>query len=68
MPECKNCGEHVTKQYVRVATPKTDPDAQPDCCPWCHDKVRRRGQPTDSTYTASGRTPSDGTAYTPNTP
>lgn len=42
MPECQNCGHHVSSDYVRVF-------AQPDadevfCCPWCDDELRSNGK------------------------
>jgi len=42
MPDCQNCGHHVSSDYVRVF-------AQPDadevyCCPWCDTAIRRNGQ------------------------
>lgn len=58
MPECNNCGEHVSRSYVRVSTPKADPSESPDCCPWCEDMVRRNGQPTPASNIA-GRKASD---------
>lgn len=38
MPECANCGSHVTEQYVRVFTPN-EYDA-PRACPNCEDMTR----------------------------
>lgn len=38
MPECGNCGGHVTDDYVRVFTP--DFVDQPRVCPNCEDKIR----------------------------
>lgn len=33
MPECKNCGNEVTKRYMRVFAPEEDGD--PTSCPKC---------------------------------
>lgn len=38
MPECQNCGEYVTSDYVRVFTP--DGTDEPRVCPFCPDKLR----------------------------
>lgn len=38
MPECQNCGEFVTKQYVRVFSPPGEDGAR--ICPACEDKTR----------------------------
>lgn len=38
MPTCQNCGEHVSRQYMRVFSPE-DVDA-PAACPNCPDKIR----------------------------
>jgi len=38
MPECQNCGTHVTEQYARVFTP--DEVDEPRVCPQCPDKLR----------------------------
>jgi hypothetical protein len=38
MPNCQNCGGHVTDRYVRVFTPE-DLDA-PRVCPNCPDLTR----------------------------
>ena len=39
MPECRNCGSHVTEDYVRVFS--RDPDGETvDVCPECPDKIR----------------------------
>lgn len=38
MPECQNCGEHVSERYCRVFTPN-DHD-EPRVCPQCPDRVR----------------------------
>lgn len=38
MPDCQNCGAHVTEQYAKVFTPN-DVD-QPRACPFCPDRVR----------------------------
>jgi hypothetical protein len=42
MPECGNCGEFVTEQYVRVFAP-SDMDTV-RVCPRCPDMVRERGE------------------------
>lgn len=41
MPECQNCGAHVTERYARVFTP-TEHDA-PRVCPSCEDMIREKG-------------------------
>jgi NAD-dependent SIR2 family protein deacetylase len=38
MPECQNCGGHVTRRYARVFTP--DGVENPRVCPDCEDKIR----------------------------
>lgn len=38
MPECANCGGHVTEQYVKVFKPEGVDE--PRACPNCEDKVR----------------------------
>lgn len=38
MPECENCGHHVTEDYVRVFTPPQYDG--PRCCPECDDMIR----------------------------
>lgn len=38
MPECANCGAHVTERYVAVFEP--DGVEAPKCCPFCPDLVR----------------------------
>ena len=38
MPQCQNCGEVVTDQYVRVFTPSGFDS--PRVCPYCEDKLR----------------------------
>jgi hypothetical protein len=40
MPECQNCGEFVTEQYVRVFTPEASEAHGPRVCPNCEDKLR----------------------------
>lgn len=40
MPTCQNCGEHVTKRYVRVFAPPQTPSGQVRVCPQCEDKIR----------------------------
>lgn len=37
MPECKNCGGHVTSTYARVRS--YPGENEPRCCPDCEDKV-----------------------------
>lgn len=34
MPECLNCGAHVTEDYVRVMEPENV--NHPEQCPHCH--------------------------------
>jgi len=41
MPNCLNCGSHVTEAYVRVFAP--DGLDQPRVCPFCKDMVRAGG-------------------------
>ncbi|MFC7175343.1 hypothetical protein ACFQL0_22570 [Haloplanus litoreus] len=38
MPECQNCGGHVTERYVRVFAP--DGVDEPRVCPRCEDLTR----------------------------
>jgi hypothetical protein len=38
MPECANCGAHVTDRYVRVFAPEGSDD--PRVCPSCPDLTR----------------------------
>jgi hypothetical protein len=38
MPECRNCGAHITEQYARVFTP--DHVDAPRVCPHCEDMTR----------------------------
>ncbi|WP_449271448.1 DUF7563 family protein [Halobaculum saliterrae] len=38
MPECQNCGAHVTERYARVFTPEGI--TEPRICPSCEDKTR----------------------------
>jgi hypothetical protein len=38
MPECRNCGVHVTEQYARVFTP--DGVESPRAYPHCEDMTR----------------------------
>ncbi|MDQ2072869.1 hypothetical protein RBH20_10030 [Haloarcula sp. H-GB4] len=38
MPECQNCGAHVTDDYVRVFEPAGT--TEPRCCPNCEDLIR----------------------------
>jgi NAD-dependent SIR2 family protein deacetylase len=42
MPQCRNCGAHVTPQYARVFTPNEV--EQPRVCPDCPDRIRRQGE------------------------
>jgi len=44
MPECDNCGSHVTPDYHRVFSV----DGTVGCCPQCPDKLRRNGRATES--------------------
>lgn len=46
MPECQNCGAHVTPDYARVFTPNGVEN--PRCCPECPDVIRRNGEVTDA--------------------
>lgn len=46
MPECQNCGEHVSEQYARVFTP--DELENPRVCPFCPDKLREKGDIRDA--------------------
>ncbi|WP_425601750.1 DUF7563 family protein [Haloplanus pelagicus] len=46
MPECQNCGAHVTEQYVRVFTP--DNVDAPRACPRCEDMTRSGSKPRES--------------------
>lgn len=45
MPECRNCGAFVTKDYLRVGVPDAELDAagRPAACPFCPDRVREGG-------------------------
>jgi hypothetical protein len=45
MPECQNCGSHVTERYVRVFTPG-EYDA-PRVCPSCEDMTRGADGPRE---------------------
>lgn len=38
MPECQNCGSHVTGRYARVFTLNEDDD--PRVCPHCENMTR----------------------------
>jgi protein-arginine kinase activator protein McsA len=38
MPECQNCGAHVTADYVRVNSRRGE--SQVYICPFCPDKIR----------------------------
>lgn len=42
MPECQNCGSHVSTEYVRVFAP--DEEEDPRACPFCEDMVREDGK------------------------
>lgn len=42
MPECQNCGAHVSEDYVRVFEPDGVDGAQ--ACPACEDRVRIDGK------------------------
>ena len=46
MPECQNCGSHVTESYARVFTPNHVDE--PRCCPECKDKIRENGKVRDA--------------------
>ncbi|WP_449267325.1 DUF7563 family protein [Halapricum hydrolyticum] len=37
MPECANCGSHVSEHYARVFTPD---GGQPQACPNCPNRKR----------------------------
>lgn len=39
MPECENCGSHVTLDYVRVFSPDDDEETV-RTCPMCPDMIR----------------------------
>lgn len=41
MPDCRNCGAHVTEAYVRVFARRGQDGVF--CCPDCEDVVRRNG-------------------------
>ena len=41
MPECANCGEFVTEQYVRVFSPSEKETVR--VCPNCPDLIRSNG-------------------------
>jgi len=43
MPECENCGSHVSAEYQRVL----GVDGAVRVCPWCPDKIRRGGKIED---------------------
>lgn len=53
MPECQNCGEFVTEEYVRVFVPENID--RPRCCPWCDDMVREDGKPRKTKSFGGGR-------------
>lgn len=41
MPECRNCGGFVTRQYARVFAPEWVEEAnEVRVCPDCRDKIR----------------------------
>jgi NAD-dependent SIR2 family protein deacetylase len=42
MPECQNCGNHVTDDYCRVFVPD---EGAPEACPQCEDMIRANGKP-----------------------
>ncbi len=43
MPNCQNCGSHVTEQYVRVFEPREyEMGDGPRACPNCED-IKRTG-------------------------
>jgi hypothetical protein len=45
MPECRNCGSHVTERYVRVFTPDGVDAAR--VCPNCEDMTRGADGPRE---------------------
>jgi hypothetical protein len=45
MPECENCGSHVTDRYARVFTP--DEVDAPRACPHCEDMTRGADGPRE---------------------
>jgi len=49
MPQCQNCGSHVTEQYIRVFS-KNGAD-HVDACPDCPDLKRANGKPREKKYT-----------------
>ncbi|WP_435126332.1 DUF7563 family protein [Halobaculum sp. D14] len=53
MPECANCGEYVSDDYLRVFTPESMD--QPRCCPFCDDKIRDGGRVRDARSTRQPR-------------
>ena len=51
MPECRNCGAHVTEDYVRVFSRDPEEDGV-EVCPECPDKIRGKGgKPRDARST-----------------
>lgn len=46
MPECGNCGQFITEQYVRVFAPNGHSTVR--VCPFCEDKVRDGADVRDS--------------------
>lgn len=42
MPECLNCERFVTRDYVRVFSPREMDTVR--CCPKCEDKIRTNGE------------------------
>lgn len=61
MPQCQNCGGHVTKYYARVFTPN-DVD-EPRVCPNCPDKIRENGKVREAR--ATRETSADPVAFDP---
>jgi len=45
MPECQNCGAHVTERYARVFTPEGI--EHPRACPQCEDMTRGGADPRE---------------------
>lgn len=37
MPECQNCGAHVSERYVRVSVPEGR--EHPETCPHCPNEI-----------------------------
>jgi hypothetical protein len=58
MPECQNCGGHVSERYVNVFEPEGVD--HPRCCPQCPDLIRRGAHPEPA---RSSRKSSGGAEY-----